>query len=58
MVTGSSVAIVVRRYGPSLNVLRTKAGEIGRAVAGVTRPKEQSSSKSWVTQLRRDVALP
>jgi CzcA family heavy metal efflux pump len=35
VLTGSSGAIVVRLYGPNLDVLRAKAAEIGTAISGV-----------------------
>jgi len=35
VLTGSSGAIVVRLYGPNLEVLRAKAAEIGAAISGV-----------------------
>jgi CzcA family heavy metal efflux pump len=35
VLTGSSGAIVVRLYGPNLDVLRAKAAEIGRAISGI-----------------------
>ena len=35
VLTGGSAAIVVRLYGPSLDILRAKAQEIGRAVEGI-----------------------
>jgi Cu/Ag efflux pump CusA len=35
VLTGSSGAIVVRLYGPNLDVLRAKAAEIGTAISGI-----------------------
>ena len=35
VLTGASTSIVVRIYGPDLDVLRTKAEEVGRSLAGI-----------------------
>jgi Cu/Ag efflux pump CusA len=40
VLTGASATIVVRVYGPNLDVLREKAAEIGRTIAGVQGVKD------------------
>jgi CzcA family heavy metal efflux pump len=59
VLTGSSDAIVIRLYGPDLEVLRAKAGEIEHAIAevdGVVEPHVQLQTEEPQIEIKVDLA--
>lgn len=62
VLSGGSGAIVVRLYGPNLDVLRTKAAEVGRSLAGIPgianlQVEPQVDVPQIEVRLRPDAAL-